>query len=71
MATKRFVGMRDREFRQLARASSSGKNNFVLEYYSRYISHMTNSCIFRNQIFKCKETGTSTYYLKTLVCLKN
>ena len=50
-----------REFRQLARDISCYKTNFVPGYYSRFVSHITNSCIFKNQIFKYKETGTSTY----------
>ena len=70
MVTKRTMGIRDREFRHIARDSFSCKKNFVLEYYSRYVSHMSNSCVFRYQIFKYTETGTLIYKLKTLVCLK-
>ena len=61
MVTKGIMGIRDREFRQLARDSSCCKKNFALEYYSSFVIHMTNSCIFKNQIFKYKETETSIY----------
>ena len=61
MVTKKIMDIRDREFRQLARENSCCQKNFALEYYSRYVSHITNSCIFRNQISKYKEIATSTY----------
>ena len=58
------------KFKQLARDSFCYKKKFVLKHYSRYVSHTTNNSILKNQIFKYKETGSSTNYLKTLVCLK-
>ena len=51
MVAMRNTGIKDREFRGLARDSSCCKKNFVLEYYSRYVSHMTRSCILRIEIF--------------------
>ena len=45
---------------QLCRDSSCRKNTFVLEYYSKYVSHANNS-ISKDQIFKYKLTSTSTY----------
>ena len=51
----------EREFRQLAGDGFCCKKHFVLEYYGRYVNHMTSSCIFKNQIFKLKKTGISTY----------
>ena len=54
---------------QLCRDSSCRKNTFVLEYYSKYVTHANNS-ISKDQIFKYKLTSTSTYQLKTLVCIK-
>ena len=55
MVAKRIMGIKDREFRGLARDSSCCKKNLVLEYYSRYVSHMTCSCIFRNEIFQIQK----------------
>ena len=57
MVNMRIMGIRDKRFRQLARDSSCCKKRFAVEYYSRYDSHITNSCIFKNQIFKYNKTG--------------
>ena len=51
MVAMRITGIKDREFRGLARNSSCYKKNFVPEYYSRDFSHMIRSCIFRIEIF--------------------
>ena len=59
MVTKRITAIRDKKFRWLARDSSRCKKNFVIEYYSWYVSHMTNSCTFKNLIWN--ETSTATF----------
>ena len=57
MVTKRITAIRDKKFRWLARDSSRCKKNFVIACYSRYVSHITNSCIFKNLIWNETLTG--------------
>ena len=70
MVTKRTTAIRDKYFRWLARDSSCCKKNFVIECYSWYVSHITNSCIFKNLIWNEALTATfaancSKYYIKS------
>ena len=51
-------GHHRRKFRQLARDSSCCQKDFVQELYSRYVSRITNSCIFKNLIRNKMFTAT-------------
>ena len=70
MVTKRITAIRNKGFGRLARESFCYKKNFVLEYYSRNVGHMTNSRIFKSLIWNEMLTETfAASYRKYLNCL--